>query len=96
MDVKEIITNLRVIKQFMKYFASNTVIKLLRMQSKGAVFAQNEDDHSSCSGFDSTDFITYLDQITKPLKPSELKLLNGIHMSKQEPLDLDDSQHQFM
>ena len=59
------------------------------------MLAQNEDNHLSCSGFDSPDFITYLDHITKPLKPSELRLLKGIHLNKKDPLDIDDDQTKY-
>lgn len=66
----------------MEYVTSKREVKLLRMQSRATVLPASEQDYSTSSGFESSDFIPFLLKIEKPLKESELKLLQGIHPLK--------------
>ena len=79
LDIEKFISNIRIIKFFMKMFVSPRELKIIKVKSQRKRLKDSKEEVSS--GFESGDYLLFIDRLKQDQKPftnKEKKLLLGI------------------
>ena len=79
MDIKQFITNMRLVKIFMKYIVSKRELKLMKIFCQKKIIKEKEEEDTS--GFESCDYFDFIETLKRDqgqLNSKEIQLISNL------------------